>query len=167
MGSWFDFPIQKHRHTSKVPYTNSKHSILKSIIFPYKNLDFHTKSKLIHKNSHFHTKIHTKLNKFYTFSLLFFFSLFLLFFLFYSRFFCPPKKNERPTFELIHFLVLFSYFITPRSSISPLFAINYSYFYNSIISYYHMTFVSYFDKLQIYPFLSCTNSGFLHFHVCI
>ena len=123
------------------------------IFFPYKNLNFHTKSKLIHetntfipksklihKNPYFYTKIHIKLNKFHTFSLIFFF-------LFYSRFFCSPKNNERPAFELIHFFVLFSSFITLRSSISPLFAINYSYFYNSIISFYHMTFVSYFDKL--------------------
>ena len=83
------------------------------------------------------------------------------FFLIFLYFFIPPlyifaPKKIRPNLVLYPFYFNFP-LITIRSSNYILFAPYLWYFYNNIFSSYIMTFVSCFDKLQIYP---CLFSGF-------
>ena len=86
---------------------------------------------------------------------------FPLFFFIFLYFFIPSlyvfaPKEIRPNLVLSPFYFNFP-LITIRSSNYILFAPYLWYFYNSIYSSYIMTFVSCFDKLQIY---SCLFSGF-------
>ena len=92
----------------------------------------------------------------HAFSLIFLpFSLFLYFFI--PSLCCFAPKKIRPNLVLSPFYFYFP-LITIGSSNYILFAPYLWYFYNSISSSYIMTFVSYFEKLQIYP---CLFSGFL------
>ena len=74
-----------------------------------------------------------------------------------------PLQNERPT-RSYPLLILLSFYYTLVPHLSSIYKSSYSYFHFSISSSSLMTFMSRFDKLQIYP---CLFPGFSDFTFCI